>query len=191
VHKRLPTRVSTLLSQGYRPELDGSAELDPRRGQYCQSLIAVLRWICELGRIDIMVSVSMLSRYIVSPHYGHCKHHKQSTMVFDEMMPEFGERRFQDVDWSEYYPDAAEAILPNHPESRGNVVSTSCFADSDHAGYKVTRRSHTEILLFVGRAPIAWYLKRQNTVESSTFASEFIALKTAVDLIEGVRSSCE
>jgi hypothetical protein len=38
----------------------------------------------------------------------------------------------------------------------------------------------------VNQAPITWYSKRQNTVESSTFAyAEFIALKTAVDLIKG------
>jgi hypothetical protein len=197
VDKCLPTRVGTPLSQGYRPELDGSAELDAIRGQYYQSLIGVLRWICELGRIDIMVSVSMLSRYVVSPRDGHLqqvfhifaylKHHKRSTMVFDETMPQYDERRFKQVDWSESYPDAAEPIPMNHPEPRGNMVSTSCFADADHAGCKETRRSHTGILLFVNRAPIAWYSKRQNTVESSTFASEFIALKTAVDLIEGVR----
>jgi hypothetical protein len=47
----------TPLSQGYRPELDQSRELDSKRGQYYQSLIGVLRWICELGRIDIMVAV--------------------------------------------------------------------------------------------------------------------------------------
>jgi hypothetical protein len=197
VDKRLPTRVVTPLSQGYRPELDGSVELDAIRGQYYQSLIGVLRWICELGRIDIMVSVSMLSRYVVSPRDGHLqqvfhifaylKHHKRSTMVFDETMPQFDERRFKEVDWSENYPEAAEPIPVNRPEPRGNMVSMSCFVDADHAGCKETRRSHTGILLFVNRAPIAWYSKRQNTVESSTFASEFIALKTAIDLIEGVR----
>ena len=32
-------------------------------------------------------------------------------------------------------------------------------------------------------APISWYSKRQNTVESSTYSSEFIALKTAVEQI--------
>jgi hypothetical protein len=197
VNKCLPTRVATPLSQSYRPELDASVELDAQRGQYYQSLIGVLHWICELGRIDIMVAVSMLSRYVLSPCDGHLqqvfhifaylKHHKRSTMVFDETMPEFDERRFQKVDWSEQYSDAAEPIPPNHPEPRGNMVRMSCFADSDHAGCKVTRRSHTGILLFLNQAPIAWYSKRQNTVESSTFASEFIALKTAVDLIEGVR----
>ncbi len=32
-----------------------------------------------------------------------------------------------------------------------------------------------------------WFSKRQNTVESSTFGSEFIALKISVELIESLR----
>ena len=36
-------------------------------------------------------------------------------------------------------------------------------------------------------APIYWYSKKQNTVESSTFSSEFVALKTAVELIISLR----
>jgi hypothetical protein len=79
--------VTTPMLQGYRPKLDQSLELDPTRGQYYyQSLIGVLHWICELGRLNIMVLVSMLSRYVVSPQEGHLqqvfhmfaymKHHK-------------------------------------------------------------------------------------------------------------------
>jgi hypothetical protein len=63
----------------------------------------------------------------------------------------------------------------------------SCFVDADHAGCRVTRHSHTGILIFVNRAPILWYSKRQNTVETSTFGSEFIAAKTAVEMVEGLR----
>ncbi len=62
----------------------------------------------------------------------------------------------------------------------------SCFVDADHAGNKVTRRSHTGIIIFCNRAPILWYSKRQNTVETSTFGSEFIATRIAVELIEGL-----
>jgi hypothetical protein len=32
-----------------------------------------------------------------------------------------------------------------------------------------------------------WYSKRQNTVETSTFGSEFGALKIAIDQVEGLR----
>jgi hypothetical protein len=36
-------------------------------------------------------------------------------------------------------------------------------------------------------APIMWYSKRPNTVDSSTFGSEFIAMKTAIEQIEALR----
>ena len=35
-------------------------------------------------------------------------------------------------------------------------------------------------------APIIWYSKRQNTVETSTFGSEYIALKICIELIESL-----
>jgi hypothetical protein len=64
---------------------------------------------------------------------------------------------------------------------------TTCFVDADHAGCQVTRRSHTGVLLYVNRTPVVWYSKRENMVEASTFGSEFIAMNTAVELIEGLR----
>jgi hypothetical protein len=51
----------------------------------------------------------------------------------------------------------------------------------------VTRRSQTGILIFINRSPISWYSKRQNTVETSTFGSEFVALRTAVEQIQSLR----
>ena len=193
----LPTRVTTPLSQGYRPELEQSRELDAKRGQYYQSLIGVLRWICELGRVDVLVAVSMLSRYVVSPREGHLqqvfhlfaylKHHKRSRMVFDDTEPVFDENAFKVCDWSEFYPEAEEPIPPNAPKTRGHGVVKSSFVDADHAGCKATRRSHTGVFVFVNKAPILWHSKRQNTVETSTFGSEFCALKTAIDMVEGLR----
>ena len=73
------------------------------------------------------------------------------------------------------------------PLPRGRAVSTHCFVDSDHAGDKVTRRSQTGLLLFVNHAPVVWYSKRQNTVETGTFGSKFIAMKTAVEQIEALQ----
>jgi hypothetical protein len=34
---------------------------------------------------------------------------------------------------------------------------------------------------------VLWHSKRQNTVEASTFGSEFIAAKKAIEMIEGLR----
>jgi hypothetical protein len=62
----------------------------------------------------------------------------------------------------------------------------TCFMDADRAGCHLTHRSHSGILIFVNRAPILWFSKRQATVESSTFGSEMVALRQAVDMIEGL-----
>ena len=65
-------------------------------------------------------------------------------------------------------------------------MSTHCFVDADHASNTVTRRLQTGILIFLNKAPIVWYSKQQNTVETSTFGSEFIAMRTAVEHIEAL-----
>ena len=51
----------------------------------------------------------------------------------------------------------------------------------------MTRRSKSGILLYLNSAPIMWYSKRQNTVESSTFGSEFVALRISTDLVISLR----
>jgi len=197
VNQQLRSKVPTPMSGNYRPELDRSSELDAQRGNYYQGLIGILRWIVELGRIDIMVAVSMLSRYLVNPREGHLeeafhvfaylKSHPRSAIVFDKTTPYFDESRFTKCDWKEYYPGAQEPTPPQAPELLGRAMSMTCFVDADHAGCHETRRSHTGVLIFLQRTPIIWYSKRQNTVEASTFGSEFVAMKTAIEQIEALR----
>jgi hypothetical protein len=52
---------------------------------------------------------------------------------------------FSNPHWSEYYPEAAEAIPSNAPPLRGAGVSLNCFVDADHAGCQLTRRLHTAL----------------------------------------------
>ncbi len=66
-------------------------------------------------------------------------------------------------------------------------MSIHCFVDASHASEKVTRRSQTCVLISVNRVPIIFYSKRQNSVETSTFGSEFTACKQAVEMIKGLR----
>ena len=48
---------------------------------------------------------------------------------------------------------------------------------------KVSRRSVTGIVLLINNTPICWISKRQKTVETSTYGSELVAARIAVDLI--------
>ena len=119
--------------------------------------------------------------------FAYLKRHNRSALVFDWTEPEFDTTQFRECDWKEYYPGATEAIPDNMPEPRGRSVTSTCFVDADHAGCRLTRRSHSGVLIFVNRAPIIWFSKRQATVESSTFGSESVAMRIAFDLIEGLR----
>jgi hypothetical protein len=91
------------------------------------------------------------------------------------------------ADWRDFYGDVSEELPPNMPEAKGQPVVVSCFVDANHAGNMITRRLYTGILIYVQNAPIVWFSKRQNTVESSSFGSEFVALQAAKDMIVAIR----
>ena len=119
--------------------------------------------------------------------FAYIRAHDRSTMVFDPTEPEIDSTVFHLSDWSEYYPGAKEPVPDIFPEPLGQPAVTTCFVDADHAGCLETRRSHTGVLLFVNRAPISWFSKRQSTVEASTFGSEFIAMRIGIEMIEALR----
>ncbi|MFN9943833.1 MAG: Ty1/Copia family ribonuclease HI, partial [bacterium] len=118
--------------------------------------------------------------------YAYLKRHERCAMVFDDKTLQFAKADFPEFDWLDFYGDVTETIPPNAPELRGNPVQMTAFCDADHAGNLVTRRSHTGILIYLNQAPITWYSKAQMTVETSTFGSEFVALRIAVELIESL-----
>ena len=151
----------------------------------------------ELGRIDIHYHVSIMSKYLAAPREGHLeqvfcifaylKKNPQYRIVMDSSPIAWDEEKFPERDWSDFYQDPKEELPHNMPEPCIKKVQINCFVDADHAGDVVSRRSHTGILIYVNRAPVIWYSKRQNTVETSTFGSEFIALRIATEMIEGLR----
>jgi hypothetical protein len=110
--------------------------------------------------------------------------HLNGRIVLDATTPLLDEDCFQhDVDWKPFYGDVHEEEPIDMPTPLGLPVEVSCFVDANHAGNIVTRRSHTGLIIFIQNAPIIWYSKKQNTVESSTFGSELVALRVARDLI--------
>lgn len=90
-------------------------------------------------------------------------------------------------DWIEFYPDAVEDVPSDKPEPRGELCTLTCYVDADHARDKLTRRSVTGILILLNNTPISWTFKCQKMVESSTYGSELVASRTAVELIISLR----
>ena len=107
----------------------------------------------------------------------------------DPNLPDVDESRFSHdtSDFLECHWDAKEESPRKFPRPRGNPVVTTAFVDASHAANRVTRRSHSGHILFVNRAPVEWHSERQNTVETSAFSSEFIAMKHCIEDIECLR----
>ena len=59
--------------------------------------------------------------------------------------------------------------------------------DADHAGDTVTRRSRTGFMIFLNRSLVYFSSKKQTSVESSSFGSEFVAMKQCCEYIRGLR----
>eukprot|EP00957_Ditylum_brightwellii_P211593 15366351-Ditylum_brightwellii.AAC.1 len=67
----IPAKAEAPMEAEYRPELDSTPVLSLSDSTYYQSLIGMLRWMIELGRIDICLEVSLMASHLVMPREGH------------------------------------------------------------------------------------------------------------------------
>ena len=67
----MPKKADNPFVSGHFLELDVSPILGPEEAPYYHSLIGVMRWMIEIGRIDIITEVSLLSSYSAVPRQGH------------------------------------------------------------------------------------------------------------------------
>jgi hypothetical protein len=180
------------------PEEDDSELLLAREVSIYQMLIGCAQWAITLGRFDIQYATNTLARYASMPREGHMKsclrifgylkYHTKGRIMFDPSDPNYDNIDFGTHDWTDLYPDAAESISEKTPVSKNaKPLKLTVIVDASHASDLVTRRSVTGYLLFVGITPIKWYSKRQNTVESSSYGSELVAMRLALEALLELR----
>ena len=192
-----PSRAKSPLPNNYRPELDLSEELEGEEASYYQSLVGILRWMVELGRVDIITEVSMLASHLALPRRGHLesifhmfaylKSHHNATVVMDPTYPTIDHSVFKTCNWADVYPGATEPIPSNAPEPRGKSVDIRLYVDSDLAGDNINRRSRTGYMIYVNSALVIAHSKKQARIETSVFGAEFCALTQGMDRMRGLR----
>ena len=180
------------------PELDDSALCSPDDASKFRSLIGSANWIITLGRFDIAYAVQSLARFGMIPRVGHLKRmikvfgylktRPNGKLICDCSYPDHSKyETIPHQNWQDFYPGAEEELPPDMPTPYGKTARITCYVDADHAHCKLTRRSTTGIMLFVNNMPVRWVSKRQKTVETSTYGSELVAARIAVDLIVEMR----
>jgi len=179
----MKSKVSSPLPINCAPEMDASPLCDDDDVAERHSRIGVLRWAVEPGRVDICTEVSIMAGCAANPRVGHLdavchifawlKKHGQSKLVFNSACIN---------NKAQSLPDWADA-----PEPLEKHVEMTSHIDSDHVGGKFTRRLQTGVFIFINRALIVWCSKKQSSIETSSFGSEFSAMTTGTESVEGLR----
>ena len=73
------------------------------------------------------------------------------------------------------------------PPRKGKQMVMITFVDANLLHDVVTGRSVTAVLHFLNKTPIDYYSKRQSTIETATYGSEFVAARTATEQIIDLR----
>ena len=71
-------------------------------------------------------------------------------------------------------------------EPLGEPFVMRFFVDADHAGESVTIRSRTGYIIFLKNESIYWMSKKQASCKTSTFGSNFVAMKQATEYVRGI-----
>lgn len=140
-------------------------------------MIGILRWMVNLGRVDINTEVSMLVSHLSVPRkgrldavfriFGYLKKKYNFRLVFDPTYNEIKTNEFKKTSWKQFYDNVSEAIPSDAPEHRGKDVDLTMYVDSDHAWDEMTRWSRTGFMIYMNTALIQWLSKKQPTIETS------------------------
>jgi len=184
-------RFMSPMDTNYHPEIDDSDFLIGKDISAYRMMVGSLNWLITLGRYDIHYATGSLARHMMIPREGHLhamrrifgylRAHPDFCIRYDTEEPDFSMHKVEVYDWFTLYGNVQEEMPYGMPPPKGKPVVTSGFFDSSHSSCLLTRRSTTCYLMFVNNTPIKWFSKRQNCVETSTYGSEVVAGRIAVD----------
>ena len=194
------TKVSSPLEKNDHPELDDSELCDEEEIRQFQSVVGSLQWAISLGRMDITTAVMTLSRYRSMPRKGHLARAKRVVAYLRKMSdacirirthePDYSGIPTVTYDWAtSVYGEVEELVPSDAPVPKGRYVTLTHYVDANLYHDCLTGRSVTGILHFVNATPIDWFSKRQSTVETATYGSEFVAARTCVEQVMDLRST--
>ena len=192
------SKARSPLEQGDHPELDSSDFCTDDETQAYLSLIGSLQWLVSMGRYDIATAVMTMSSFRSMPRKGHLERVKRMVGYAVNMReacirirvdePDYSDVPIPEYDWAySVYGDVKEQVPEDAPEPLGRYVTITTYKDANLMHCLATGRSVTAILHLLNGTPIDWFTKRQSTVETATFGSEFVAGRTAVEQIIELR----
>jgi hypothetical protein len=104
--------------------------------------------------------------------------------------PDYSDIPVFTYDWAKsIYGDVKECKPHDAPKPLGKYVTWTHYVDANLMHDIMTGRSVTGILHLINKTPIDWFSKKQATVETATYGSEFCAARTCVEQIIELRTT--
>ena len=104
--------------------------------------------------------------------------------------PDYSDIPVFEYDWAQTVYGNVKEIKPHDaPKPLGKFVTLTHYVDANLMHDMTTGRSVTGILHLINKTPIDWYSKKQATVETATYGSEFVAARTCVEQIIDLRTT--
>jgi hypothetical protein len=194
------TNAYSPLEKGDHPELDDPEFLEPDDVTKYQSIVGSLQWAISLGRLDVATAVMPLSGFRAIPRQGHLdraprvwgylSRMKHAVIRFRTAEPDYSDLPDQKYNWSHsVYGDVREQLPVDAPIPLGKYVTLTHFVDANLLHCMLTGRSVTGILHISNQTPLDWFSKKQATVETATYGSEFVAARTCVEQTTDLRTT--
>ena len=112
---------------------------------------------------------------------GYVSKMKHATLKFRTHEPDYSDIPDREYDWKSIYGNVTEMLPDNAPEPLWKSVTLTHYVDANLYHYALMGRSVTGILYLVNATHIEWYSKKQATIETVTYGSEFVAARTCVE----------
>ena len=140
----------------------------------------------------------IMSRFRQQPRIGHLERLKKivgylanfphGALRFRLHEPDYSNLPHKEYDWQRTVYEGAKEEFPHDiPEPKGKYVTTTTYVDTNLHHDQVTGKAVTACLHIVNATPSHWYTKRQATVETATYGSDFVAARIATDQIIDLR----
>ena len=140
------------------------------------------------------------SRFRIAPKIGHLERLKRlygyllKTKHFGiryrTKNPNYSHLPVQEHNWSRtVFQNVKEEIPKDIPKPLGIRVLTTTFLDANLQHDIVTGKSVTAVSHFINTTPIDLYFRRQATVETAPYGSDFAAARTATEQIMDLRNT--
>ena len=197
--KKNPTKnMRTPLDKNDHPELDDTELLSGESIQHYLTMIGQLQWLVTLDRFDIHAQVTTMSRFRSAQRkgdlerlqrvYGYVLKTKHYSTRYRTEEPDYTYLPDMKHDSSyTVYGSIQEIITHDCPKPLGKSVTTTTTLDTNLLHCMATSASLTACLHFCNQTPTDWYSKKQATVETATYGSEFVATKTVTEQIMDIR----